>query len=137
MRGHRFFAAVYDQLMAGTEKAGLTDMRAELLAGAEGRTLELGAGTGLNLEHYPAAVTELVLTEPDPHMAKRLRDRAAATIAGTSSAPVSRHRASAAIPALPGAASTSGARSERASARTIACSRPPPPTTRTFNGLRP
>ena len=50
-------------------------MRAELLAEAQGRTLELGAGTGLNLAHYTDAVTELVLTEPDPHMARRLRRR--------------------------------------------------------------
>ena len=41
----------------------------------------------------------------------------------------------AAIPALPGAASSSGARAERASARTIACSRPPPPATRIFKPL--
>ena len=45
------------------------------MSGAAGRTLEIGAGTGLNLEHYPLAVTRLVLTEPDPHMAKRLRSR--------------------------------------------------------------
>jgi len=75
MRGHRFFAAIYDWMLAGTEDAGLRDMRAELVGQAEGRTLELGAGTGLNLAHYTDAVTELVLTEPDPHMAKRLRDR--------------------------------------------------------------
>ena len=48
-------------------------MRAELLRSASGRTLEIGAGTGLNLSHYPDTVTQLVLTEPDPHMAKRLR----------------------------------------------------------------
>lgn len=48
-------------------------MRVQLLRSASGRTLEIGAGTGHNLEHYPDAVTELVLTEPDPHMAKRLR----------------------------------------------------------------
>jgi ubiquinone/menaquinone biosynthesis C-methylase UbiE len=75
MRGHRFFAAIYDRLLAGTEKAGLNDMRAELVAQASGRTLELGAGTGLNLVHYTDAVTELVLTEPDPFMAKKMRDR--------------------------------------------------------------
>ena len=69
MRGHRIFAALYDLMLRGTERAGLEDMRAELLAGARGRTLELGAGTGLNLAHYTGAVTELVLTEPDPHMA--------------------------------------------------------------------
>ena len=50
-------------------------MRAELLSGARGRTLEIGGGTGHNLLHYPDAVTELVVTEPDPFMAKRLRAR--------------------------------------------------------------
>ncbi len=75
MRGHRIFAALYDRMLSGTERAGLREMRAALLAGARGRTLELGAGTGLNLAHYTGAVTELVLTEPDPHMARRLRRR--------------------------------------------------------------
>jgi ubiquinone/menaquinone biosynthesis C-methylase UbiE len=76
MPGHPVFAAVYDRLMASTETAGMRDLRAELLADASGRVLELGAGTGLNLDHYGAGVTELVLTEPDPHMAKRLRRKA-------------------------------------------------------------
>lgn len=75
MRGHRIFAGLYDRMLSGTERAGLRDMRAELLAEARGRTLELGAGTGLNLAHYTDAVTELVLTEPDPYMARRLRKR--------------------------------------------------------------
>jgi ubiquinone/menaquinone biosynthesis C-methylase UbiE len=74
-RGHRIFAALYDRLMRGTERAGLERMRAELLGEASGRTLELGAGTGLNLPHYPAAVSELLLAEPDPFMARRLRAR--------------------------------------------------------------
>ncbi len=78
MRGHRFFAAFYDRLMASTEDAGMRDMRAELAASANGRTLELGAGTGHNLAHYGPGVSELVLTEPDPHMARRLRARLAA-----------------------------------------------------------
>lgn len=77
MKGHRFFAAVYDRLMAGTEDAGLRDMRAEVVGSASGETLELGAGTGLNLGHYGDAVTALTLAEPDPFMAKRLRDRLA------------------------------------------------------------
>ena len=72
---HRFFAAIYDRLMASSEEAGLAEMRARTVAEASGRTLELGAGTGANLEHYTDAVTELVMTEPDPHMAKRLRRR--------------------------------------------------------------
>ena len=73
MAGHPIFAAVYQRLLAANEEAGLREMRAELLGSASGRTLEIGAGTGLNLEHYPDAVTELVLSEPDPHMARRLR----------------------------------------------------------------
>ena len=69
----RLFSACYDRAMARTEQAGLAARRAELLGAAQGRTLELGAGTGANVSHYPDAVTELVLTEPDPLMAKRLR----------------------------------------------------------------
>jgi ubiquinone/menaquinone biosynthesis C-methylase UbiE len=46
-----------------------------LLGDAAGATLEIGAGTGLNLEHYPAAVTRLVLAEPDEHMRRRLARR--------------------------------------------------------------
>ena len=42
--------------------------------------------------------------------------------------------ASARIPALPGTHSSSGRCGERASARISACSRPPPPTTRTRMG---
>jgi ubiquinone/menaquinone biosynthesis C-methylase UbiE len=75
MSGHRFFAAIYDRLMSGTEDAGLREMRAELIGEARGRTLELGAGTGLNLTHYGEAVTNLTVTEPDPFMARRLRAR--------------------------------------------------------------
>jgi ubiquinone/menaquinone biosynthesis C-methylase UbiE len=76
--GNPVFAALYDRIVAANERAGFDDRRADLLAGARGATLELGAGTGLNLRHYPAAVTDLVLTEPDRHMARRLRDRVAA-----------------------------------------------------------
>jgi ubiquinone/menaquinone biosynthesis C-methylase UbiE len=69
----RLFAALYDRLMAGSEAACVRDWRAELLGGLSGRVLEIGAGTGLNLPHYSrAAVTELVLAEPDPAMRRRL-----------------------------------------------------------------
>jgi ubiquinone/menaquinone biosynthesis C-methylase UbiE len=73
LTGHPIFAAVYDRILASAEEGGLREMRAELLRDAAGRTLELGAGTGHNLPHYTTSVTELVLTEPDPHMASRLR----------------------------------------------------------------
>src|SRR3954453_17910228 len=70
----KVFAAGYDRFMAGTEKAGLHDMRRELLSAARGRTLEIGAGTGANVELYPAAVTELVLAEPADPLARGLED---------------------------------------------------------------
>ena len=72
----RIFAAGYDRFMAATEDAGLRDARREVLAGARGRVLEIGAGTGANVDLYPAAVSELVLTEPEEPMARRLRSRA-------------------------------------------------------------
>jgi ubiquinone/menaquinone biosynthesis C-methylase UbiE len=75
---HPIFARFYDRMMAGTERAGLGEMRRELLAAATGRVLELGAGTGHNLTYYTDAVTELVMTEPEPNMARQLRERVAA-----------------------------------------------------------
>jgi ubiquinone/menaquinone biosynthesis C-methylase UbiE len=69
----RGFAAVYDRGLEATEEAGLRDTRQRLLAGATGRTIDLGAGTGANLGLFSAAVTELVLAEPDPHMLAKLR----------------------------------------------------------------
>ena len=74
MPSHPIFAALYDALFAGLEKGGLAEKRSRLLARASGATLELGAGTGHNLDHYPQGLERLVLTEPDPHMAKRLRE---------------------------------------------------------------
>jgi ubiquinone/menaquinone biosynthesis C-methylase UbiE len=74
----RLFAALYDTVCKGSEAAGMREERRQLLATAGGATIEIGAGTGLNLEHYPEAVTRLVLAEPDRHMAARLRRRARA-----------------------------------------------------------
>lgn len=69
----RAFSAIYDRAMKSTEEAGMRETRRETLAGAGGRSIDIGAGTGLNLDLYPAAVSELVLAEPDEHMLKRLR----------------------------------------------------------------
>lgn len=71
----RIVAALYDRVMDATERAGLAARRGDLLAGARGEVLELGAGTGLNLRHYGAAVSGLVLTEPERPMARRLERR--------------------------------------------------------------
>lgn len=71
------FARHYDQFMARMEKAWLRDARATLLSGLTGTVVELGAGTGRNLAHYPDGVERLVLTEPSPTMRDQLRTRLA------------------------------------------------------------
>ena len=70
--GERVNAALYDPFLWLGERLGMRAHRRDLLAGAHGRVLEIGAGTGLNLRYYPAAVEELVLAEPDPGMAARI-----------------------------------------------------------------
>jgi ubiquinone/menaquinone biosynthesis C-methylase UbiE len=51
-------------------------MRQSLLAGASGRVLEIGAGTGANLGLYSSTIDGLVLTEPEPPMLRRLQEAA-------------------------------------------------------------
>ncbi len=72
----RIFALVYDPFLWLGETAGMRRRRNTLLADAYGRVVEIGAGTGLNIAHYPEAVTELVLIEPEPGMRKKLSRRA-------------------------------------------------------------
>lgn len=74
----KVFAAGYDRLMASSEKAGLIAHREALVPRASGRVIEIGGGTGANLPYYGEAVTELVLTEPEEPMAKRLERNVAA-----------------------------------------------------------
>jgi SAM-dependent methyltransferase len=78
------FARIYDTTFILAEWRGLRDVRRDLVSRASGRVLELGAGTGLNLPHYVGTVSELLLTEPDPHMAAKLRKRASAVTLETS-----------------------------------------------------
>lgn len=70
----RLLATAYDAVLALGEHRGLRARRAALLAGADGRVLEIGAGTGLNVRHYPASA-ELTLTEPVAPMRRRLEKR--------------------------------------------------------------
>ena len=71
----RSAAALYDHLGRLGERE-LAPRRRALLAHASGQVLELGAGTGFNVEHYPDAVEELVLTDPSAAMLSRARRRA-------------------------------------------------------------
>ena len=71
----RFFALTYDRTIAKVEKAGLGDLRKELVGSASGKVLEIGAGTGANLAYYGSAVESLTFTEPEPPMIKRLQPK--------------------------------------------------------------
>lgn len=73
----RAFALGYDFFFARAERGGLRELRRRALAEASGRTLEVGAGSGLNHDLYPPGVTELTLTEPFGPMARQLRAKAA------------------------------------------------------------
>jgi SAM-dependent methyltransferase len=53
--------------------------RPTVLARAEGRVLELGFGTGLNLPHYPPAVRSVTAVDPNPGVARLARPRIAAS----------------------------------------------------------
>ena len=83
----RVFALAYDPFLAAAERRGLAEQRVRLLSGLDGRVLEIGAGTGLNVVHYGAGA-DVTFTEPDPHMAARLRRRGVDVVeAGAESLP--------------------------------------------------
>jgi ubiquinone/menaquinone biosynthesis C-methylase UbiE len=69
------FPRVMDWLMSGPEFEAL---RRTALADAQGDVLEIGFGTGLNLQHYPGTVTSLTAIDPAEHLPARIADRVAA-----------------------------------------------------------
>ncbi len=73
-RNGRWFAAWYPMLMGRIERNGQATVRRDQLAAATGRVLEIGAGSGLSVPHYPAGLEELVLLEPNPAFRIRLRE---------------------------------------------------------------
>jgi SAM-dependent methyltransferase len=102
-RGHRLFAALYSPLSNLIENGPVGAARRSLLTSAYGVVLDIGAGLGVNAEHLPTTVTHAHLVEPDPHMARRLRDRVGAP-QWSAPAPVTVHDAPA--EALPLASSS-------------------------------
>jgi ubiquinone/menaquinone biosynthesis C-methylase UbiE len=71
----RILALAYDPFLWLGELAGMRRRRSALLGGARGRVVEIGAGTGLNIAHYPDGIAELVLIEPEPAMRRKLARR--------------------------------------------------------------
>jgi ubiquinone/menaquinone biosynthesis C-methylase UbiE len=71
-RWDHVFAAIYDRINRRGEKLTVDRLRGKLAANARGRTLEIGAGTGANIPHYPDDIDELILAEPFEPMRRRL-----------------------------------------------------------------
>ena len=75
--GSKLSARLYEPFLWVGEKTGFERWRRKVVGQASGSVLELGAGTGLNLKHYPAGLERLVLVEPDFHKAKLLAEKQA------------------------------------------------------------
>lgn len=78
---HPRFARCYERLSADLERRGVAEHRRELLAGARGTVVEVGAGNGLTFAHYPPEVGGVTAVEPDDVMR-------AAAVRAAASAPV-------------------------------------------------
>lgn len=89
-RSRPVFSRLYPRASRRMEEEGMAALREELVAGLTGEVLEVGAGDGMNLAHYPSAVTRVVAVEPEPRL-RALAERAAG-------------RAPVAVTVLPGAA---------------------------------
>jgi SAM-dependent methyltransferase len=77
---HPIFARFYAWFSRLMERE-LGEHRDELLAGLSGHVIEVGAGNGLNFDHYPAAVDLVSAVEPDPYLRDRARRAASPRVA--------------------------------------------------------
>ncbi|HSN89629.1 MAG TPA: class I SAM-dependent methyltransferase [Anaeromyxobacteraceae bacterium] len=75
MRGLEEIPWLYDLGLWFLEHGGLGRWRGWLVAGARGRTLDVGTGTGRNLPLYPAGVRAIAV-DPHPQNLARARRRA-------------------------------------------------------------
>jgi ubiquinone/menaquinone biosynthesis C-methylase UbiE len=70
------FARLFDRFAAKDKGRGEDALRRELLAGLEGRVIEVGPGNGINFEHFPATVEELIAVEPEPYLRQAAEETA-------------------------------------------------------------
>jgi ubiquinone/menaquinone biosynthesis C-methylase UbiE len=88
-------AAVHDLITMGVERDVFGPRRRELLASARGRVLDVGAGLGANLPHFPSdpnQISDIVLLDPSPGMLER---------AGRKATQLGMHDAATAAQAIP------------------------------------
>jgi ubiquinone/menaquinone biosynthesis C-methylase UbiE len=77
---HPFLASVYNLVMLPGEKFGMQHQRQRLLEGVDGRVIEIGVGTGLNLPWYPSTA-KVDGIDVDPHMLRRAERKAHEAVA--------------------------------------------------------
>jgi ubiquinone/menaquinone biosynthesis C-methylase UbiE len=58
-------AKMYMKAAARADQRGADDHRRRLLGDVSGRVVEVGAGHGINFQHYPATVTGVLAIEPE------------------------------------------------------------------------
>jgi ubiquinone/menaquinone biosynthesis C-methylase UbiE len=67
---HPLFARLYDRVSPAMEQE-VGAHRDELLGELTGRVVDVGAGNGASLSHYPTTVSEVVAVEPEPYLRER------------------------------------------------------------------
>lgn len=68
--------SLYDIFMRPLEKRGISERRKELLQSIEGRVLEIGSGTGVNLQYYDLDNIDLTLSDVEwnKHLKQKMKD---------------------------------------------------------------
>ena len=70
----KWFANLYDYVMAPLEKKGIARIRKRIVSRIDGKVLEIGTGTGANFQYdNPVKVSEIDALEPNPHMLQHAR----------------------------------------------------------------
>ncbi|KAB1908282.1 class I SAM-dependent methyltransferase [Micromonospora sp. AMSO31t] len=65
---HPIFARVFARASVAMDRAGAAAHRRRLVTALRGRVVEVGAGNGRNLPHYPPTVTGVLAVEPEPRL---------------------------------------------------------------------
>lgn len=67
-RGHPIFARIFVRASIAMDAEGGAEHRQRLVAGLDGRVIEVGAGNGRNFAHYPLGVTGVLAVEPERYL---------------------------------------------------------------------
>jgi ubiquinone/menaquinone biosynthesis C-methylase UbiE len=70
------FAKMYMKAAARADQRGADAHRHRLLEGLSGRVVEVGAGHGINFQHYPTTVTGVLAIEPEGTLRATAEDAA-------------------------------------------------------------